>query len=96
MCISCTHSFWHCLIAFVNYFGRVSEHDSYGNYLFQPGGSPYHTIHQVDMSLEGWNYPMLKQNRSNSWSDSLDDFKFTSTIVEHTEINDTDSEKSVK
>ncbi|GFG32156.1 hypothetical protein Cfor_09334, partial [Coptotermes formosanus] len=67
-----------------------------GNYLFQPGGSPYHTIHQVDMSLEGWNCPMLKQNRSNSWSDSLDDFKFTSTIVEHTEINDTDSEKSVK
>ena len=47
------------------------------------------------MSLEGWNCPMLKQNRSNSWSDSLDDFKFTSTIVEHTEFNDTDSEKSV-
>jgi hypothetical protein len=48
------------------------------------------------MSLEGWNYPMLKQNRSNSWSDSLDDFRFTSSIVEHTEVYDSDSEKSVK
>ncbi|XP_021927704.1 GATOR complex protein WDR59-like isoform X3 [Zootermopsis nevadensis] len=61
-----------------------------------PGGSPYHTIHQVDLSLEGWNYPMLKQNRSNSWSDSLDDFKFISTIVEHAEVYDSESEKSVK
>ncbi|GLG98684.1 GATOR complex protein WDR59 [Gryllus bimaculatus] len=61
-----------------------------------PGGSPYHTIHQVDTSLEGWNYPMLKQNRSNSWSDSLDDFKFNS-IVEHREFSDSsDREKPVK
>ncbi|KAK7790146.1 hypothetical protein R5R35_009355 [Gryllus longicercus] len=61
-----------------------------------PGGSPYHTIHQVDTSLEGWNYPMLKQNRSNSWSDSLDDFKFNS-IVEHREFSDSsDREKPMK
>ncbi|XP_069692365.1 GATOR2 complex protein WDR59 isoform X2 [Periplaneta americana] len=67
-----------------------------GKWWLKPGGSPYHTIHQVDTSLEGWNYPMLKQNRSNSWSDSLDDFKFSSTIVEHREVNDSDSEKNVK
>ncbi|XP_026282882.1 GATOR complex protein Wdr59 isoform X2 [Frankliniella occidentalis] len=40
-----------------------------------PGGSPYHTIHPQDTSLEGWNYPLLKQNRSNSWSDSLEGLK---------------------
>ena len=38
----------------------------------QPGGSPYHTIHPADTSLEGWNFPSLKQYRSNSWSESLD------------------------
>lgn len=41
----------------------------------QPGGSPYHTIHPADTSLEGWNFQNLKQNRSNSWSESLDDLK---------------------
>ncbi|XP_067001039.2 GATOR2 complex protein WDR59 [Anabrus simplex] len=66
-----------------------------GKWWLKPGGSPYHTIHQVDTSLEGWNYPMLKQNRSNSWSDSLDDFKFTS-IVEHRESIDSDSERNMK
>lgn len=49
----------------------------------KPGGSPYHTIHEVDMSLESWNFTVLKQNRSNSWSESLDDFRISSTIVEH-------------
>ncbi|XP_075212964.1 WD repeat domain 59 [Lycorma delicatula] len=48
-----------------------------------PGGSPYHTIHEVDMSLDGWNFSVLKQNRSNSWSESLDDFRLSSNIVEH-------------
>ncbi|XP_076764679.1 WD repeat domain 59 isoform X1 [Xylocopa sonorina] len=41
----------------------------------QPGGSPYHTIHPADTTLEGWNFQNLKQHRSNSWSDSLDDLK---------------------
>ncbi|XP_076648248.1 WD repeat domain 59 isoform X1 [Halictus rubicundus] len=41
----------------------------------QPGGSPYHTIHLADTTLEGWNFQNLKQHRSNSWSDSLDDLK---------------------
>ncbi|KAK0087002.1 hypothetical protein PV326_005337 [Microctonus aethiopoides] len=40
-----------------------------------PGGSPYHTIHPADTSLDGWNFQNLKQNRSNSWSESLDDLK---------------------
>ncbi|XP_017879158.1 GATOR complex protein WDR59 isoform X2 [Ceratina calcarata] len=40
-----------------------------------PGGSPYHTIHLADTTLEGWNFQNLKQHRSNSWSDSLDDLK---------------------
>lgn len=64
--------------------------------LFQPGGSPYHTIHQVDSSLEGWNYTMPKPNRSNSWSDSLDDFKFSSTIVEHREFDEVGSDRILK
>ena len=41
----------------------------------QPGESPYHTIHPGDTSLDGWNVTGLKQNRSNSWSESLDDFR---------------------
>ncbi|KAJ1524264.1 hypothetical protein ONE63_010778 [Megalurothrips usitatus] len=46
-----------------------------GKWWSKPGGSPYHTIHPLDTSLEGWNYPLLKQNRSNSWSDSLEGLK---------------------
>ncbi|KAL1124371.1 hypothetical protein AAG570_001000 [Ranatra chinensis] len=48
-----------------------------------PGGSPYHTIHQVDSSMESWVIPVMKQNRSNSWSESLDDTALLSNIVEH-------------
>ncbi|KAI4488494.1 hypothetical protein M0802_011600 [Mischocyttarus mexicanus] len=40
-----------------------------------PGGSPYHTIHLADTTLDGCNFPNLKQHRSNSWSESLDDLK---------------------
>ncbi|XP_047366050.1 GATOR complex protein WDR59 isoform X2 [Vespa velutina] len=40
-----------------------------------PGGSPYHTIHLADTTLEGCNFPNLKPHRSNSWSESLDDLK---------------------
>ncbi|KAG7207480.1 hypothetical protein KM043_009113 [Ampulex compressa] len=40
-----------------------------------PGGSPYHTIHLADTTLEGFNFQNLKQHRSNSWSESLDDLK---------------------
>jgi hypothetical protein len=48
----------------------------------QPGGSPYHTVHPADTSLEGWNFHMLKQNRSNSWSDSLDEIKLLASSNE--------------
>lgn len=44
------------------------------NIFLQPGGSPYHTIHLADIT-EGWNFQNLKQHRSNSWSESLDDLK---------------------
>uniref|UniRef100_A0A8D8YFZ7 WD repeat-containing protein 59 n=1 Tax=Cacopsylla melanoneura TaxID=428564 RepID=A0A8D8YFZ7_9HEMI len=47
-----------------------------------PGGSPYHTIHQVDLS--SWSFSKRKQHRSNSWSDSLDDLRaYPNTLVEH-------------
>lgn len=52
--------------------------------LLQPGGSPYHTVHPADTSLEGWNFHMLKQNRSNSWSDSLDEIKLLASSAEST------------
>ncbi|XP_059471344.1 GATOR complex protein WDR59 isoform X2 [Neocloeon triangulifer] len=50
-----------------------------------PGGSPYHTVHPADTSLEGWNFHMLKQNRSNSWSDSLDEIKLLTSTSETTD-----------
>lgn len=49
--------------------------------LMQPSGSPYHTILPVDTSSStsnnvGWRLAQqLKHWRSNSWSDSLDDFR---------------------
>ncbi|XP_046619943.1 GATOR complex protein WDR59 isoform X1 [Neodiprion virginianus] len=49
---------------------------STGKWWQKPGGSPYHTIHPADTTLEGWNFQNLKQHRSNSWSESLDDLKF--------------------
>lgn len=51
---------------------------------FQPGGSPYHTIHPADTSIEGWNFQSLKQNRSSSWSESLDDLKTTQDSLSDT------------
>ncbi|KAH0953331.1 hypothetical protein HN011_003128 [Eciton burchellii] len=48
---------------------------STGKWWLKPGGSPYHTIHLADTTLEGWNFQNLKQHRSNSWSESLDDLK---------------------
>ncbi|XP_063236858.1 GATOR2 complex protein WDR59 isoform X2 [Bacillus rossius redtenbacheri] len=84
-------------------FGCHTENtDSYRNRQLSksvnvsPGGSPYHTIHQVDTSLEGWSHPALRQNRSNSWSDSLDDLKLSAGIVEHRDFNDSDSGKHVR
>ncbi|UYV83741.1 WDR59 [Cordylochernes scorpioides] len=42
--------------------------------VWQPGGSPYHTVVPADTSLDGWNIVSnLRRNRSNSWSDVLDD-----------------------
>ncbi|XP_043265294.1 GATOR complex protein WDR59 isoform X1 [Colletes gigas] len=62
---------------------------STGKWWLKPGGSPYHTIHLADTTLEGWNFQNLKHHRSNSWSDSLDDLKL---------IQDTfgDSVKSIR
>ncbi|XP_023248559.1 GATOR complex protein WDR59 isoform X2 [Copidosoma floridanum] len=48
-----------------------------------PGRSPYHTIHPADTSLEGWNFPNLKQNRSNSWSESLDELQIQDACTEY-------------
>ncbi|XP_015109430.1 GATOR complex protein WDR59 isoform X1 [Diachasma alloeum] len=56
-----------------------------GKWWLKPGGSPYHTIHPADTSLEGWNFQNLKQNRSNSWSESLDDLKLTQDTFGETE-----------
>ncbi|KAK9510437.1 hypothetical protein O3M35_005226 [Rhynocoris fuscipes] len=46
-----------------------------------PGSSPYHTIQQVDSSVEGWSLPIFKQNRSNSWSENLDDLSIVDIVV---------------
>ncbi|XP_066594215.1 GATOR2 complex protein WDR59 isoform X2 [Prorops nasuta] len=51
---------------------------STGKWRLKPGGSPYHTIHLADTTMEGWNYQNLKHHRSNSWSESLDDLKMVS------------------
>jgi len=43
------------------------------NVFYTPGGSPYHTIHPGD-TMDGYTLgALLKSNRSNSWSDYLDD-----------------------
>lgn len=84
-------NWFHLIIFFV--FLQIINYGSYesvlSNILLQPGGSPYHTIHLADTTLEGWNFQNLKQHRSNSWSESLDDLKV---------IQDTlgDSAKNIK
>lgn len=64
-----------------NLFRRKTRSESGSRLLrwaLKPGESPYHTIHPGDTSLDGWNVAGLKQNRSNSWSESLDDFRLPS------------------
>ena len=43
----------------------------------QPGESPYHTVHPTESrrhpTLEGLGVSVARQNRSNSWSDVLDE-----------------------
>lgn len=55
-----------------------------GNYFRQikPTGSPYHTILPVDTkSNTSWNLSLqLKQTRSNSWSDSLDECRIVPAL----------------
>lgn len=41
----------------------------------QPSGSPYHTILPLDTTLNPKLQQLWKQFRSNSWSESLDDFR---------------------
>ncbi|KAI5736331.1 hypothetical protein M8J76_002205 [Diaphorina citri] len=56
--------------------------DARSKVYIKPGGSPYHTIHQVDLS--SWSFSKRKQHRSNSWSDSLDDLRaYPNALVEH-------------
>ncbi|KAF6215398.1 hypothetical protein GE061_010150 [Apolygus lucorum] len=64
------------------------------NWWRKPGGSPYHTIHQVDSSVESLNLFSVKQNRSNSWSESMDDFRVDEIVI-HSPLN-TESEKPIK
>ncbi|GAB6032166.1 hypothetical protein CHUAL_010817 [Chamberlinius hualienensis] len=47
----------------------------------KPGGSPYHTIHHGDTSLDAHASlgSLLRHNRSNSWSDCLDEYDRHST-----------------
>uniref|UniRef100_A0A0V0G8I0 Putative conserved wd40 repeat-containing protein n=1 Tax=Triatoma dimidiata TaxID=72491 RepID=A0A0V0G8I0_TRIDM len=59
-----------------------------------PGGSPYHTLHQVDSSIEGWSLPIFRQNRSNSWSECPDDFNIVDIVV-HSPW-DTESTKPIR
>ncbi|CAH1389415.1 unnamed protein product [Nezara viridula] len=59
-----------------------------------PGGSPYHTIHKVESLIEGWNIPLLKQNRSSSWSENLDEFH-VANLVELSPL-DTEEEKPLR
>ncbi|XP_044008732.1 GATOR complex protein WDR59 isoform X2 [Aphidius gifuensis] len=61
---------------------RSANHDTNKTYQqnnksnkISPGGSPYHTIHPANTTTEGWNFQNIKHNRSNSWSESLDDLK---------------------
>lgn len=43
-----------------------------------PGGSPYHTVVPADNTHDSWNLVVatLKRNRSNSWSDSVEEYRF--------------------
>ncbi|KAG1704370.1 GATOR complex protein WDR59 [Nymphon striatum] len=63
---------------------------------YSPGGSPYHTIHSSDTNLDGWGIVCanLKTNRSNSWSDSLDEARDELKVsIDMQEFNDLDKEQ---
>ncbi|KAL0274103.1 UNVERIFIED_CONTAM: hypothetical protein PYX00_006613 [Menopon gallinae] len=59
-----------------------------------PGGSPYHTIHPTESNLENINLSNVKQNRSNSWSESLDELKSVCNILDQKDSETDFSEKS--
>ncbi|KAG8200611.1 hypothetical protein JTE90_022233 [Oedothorax gibbosus] len=58
--------------------------DASGN--TSPGGSPYHTVVPSNNSFETWSIlgAALKRNRSNSWSDSVEEYNF---FDDHTNRN---------
>ncbi|XP_055933393.1 GATOR complex protein WDR59-like isoform X2 [Argiope bruennichi] len=56
-----------------------------GKWWLKPGGSPYHTVVPANNTFEGWSIVgALKRNRSNSWSDSVEEFSF---FDDHTNRN---------
>lgn len=69
----------------LNHWGWINWILMHGWY--QPGESPYHTIHPGDTTLDSWNVTGLKQIRSNSWSDSLEDFRLGNAATGSTSNN---------
>ncbi|KAF8783299.1 GATOR complex protein WDR59 like protein [Argiope bruennichi] len=66
-----------------NKIKKVVDIGSSGN--VSPGGSPYHTVVPANNTFEGWSIVgALKRNRSNSWSDSVEEFSF---FDDHTNRN---------
>ncbi|GFY67711.1 GATOR complex protein WDR59 [Trichonephila inaurata madagascariensis] len=63
---------------------KIMDINSSGN--MSPGGSPYHTVVPANNTFEGWSIvgAALKRNRSNSWSDSVEEYSF---FDDHTNRN---------
>ncbi|XP_054717555.1 GATOR complex protein WDR59-like [Uloborus diversus] len=74
--------------------GNISQIS--GKWWLKPGGSPYHTVLPADNTFEGWNLVIgaaLKRNRSNSWSDSIEEYSFFDDYSSNNSRNDARDEE---
>lgn len=62
-----------------------------------PGGSPYHTVVPADTQWDGWNLvSALKRNRSNSWSDSLEEYRYMDSVPDPKEMERENHEANIQ
>ncbi|XP_076318578.1 WD repeat domain 59 isoform X2 [Tachypleus tridentatus] len=68
-----------------------------GKWWQKPSGSPYHTVVPTNNSWDGWSLvSKTKRNRSNSWTDSVEEFRLLDAMFKTKEAEQEKHESCVK
>ncbi|KAL1440020.1 hypothetical protein MTO96_009842 [Rhipicephalus appendiculatus] len=86
-----------CIFSGENADGSCGKKFAFDQACSSVGGSPYHTVTGPSDSVFGGLYvESLKRNRSNSWSDSIDDIRFMDNSPDPREVERTNHRTNCK